>query len=496
MSSFKSVSIVSISFFIQTLSGIVFYLIIARTLPVVEVGAITLFLSFGGIFIVLFSLNLDTAFAHFVSYFFGETKQYSLPRFFLMIAAIMVGVSFGVTASLSHLISAVFFHSAIYTDLLILMAGYISASIGLGYMVSILQGLQSFKLAAVSNIMYSVLSMGIPVGMSAFKAPLEIIAAGFVIGAVISFIAALSFVLGRKVPVIATESGFDRKVFSYVIPVYLGSLASSLMGTIDRVILPAMTNLILSAVYTYSLTIATIVTAITSPFSFLLLPKISQALSASNKKDSIIYTHGSMEFFYYIALPASLGATVLSKPLLDVLVGGIYASHYMVLQIMVFSYSFFSFRPILSSILLGNRKTKTYLYSGVAALIINLLLSITLIPLFGIYGAVAASVSAWAASTIPRMVAVNALVDHSLSFVPYIRMWVNAFIMAGIVFIVAERFSTGLLALFIPVMVGITAYIALSIVNRPFSSGARELIRSIITSEHPLIHKISLVLIG
>lgn len=48
MSSFRSVSIVSISFLIQTLSSIVFYLVIARTLPHYEVGAITLFLSLGG----------------------------------------------------------------------------------------------------------------------------------------------------------------------------------------------------------------------------------------------------------------------------------------------------------------------------------------------------------------------------------------------------------------------------------------------------------------
>ena len=67
MSSFRSVFIVSFSFFIQTVISIVFYLIVARTIPVQEVGAITLFLSFGGIFIVAFSLNLDAGFTHFIS---------------------------------------------------------------------------------------------------------------------------------------------------------------------------------------------------------------------------------------------------------------------------------------------------------------------------------------------------------------------------------------------------------------------------------------------
>ena len=48
MSSIQNISLVSLSFFMQTGSGIIFYLIIAKTLPVPEVGAITLFLSFGG----------------------------------------------------------------------------------------------------------------------------------------------------------------------------------------------------------------------------------------------------------------------------------------------------------------------------------------------------------------------------------------------------------------------------------------------------------------
>ena len=102
-----------------------------------------------------------------------------------------------------------------------------------------------------------------------------------------------------------------------------GGLTSTLMVTIDRIILPALTNLSLSAVYTYSLTIATVVTAITSPFSFFLLPKISQAFASSDQSKAKEYSQASLELFYYFSLPASLGATILSRPLLEVLVGGI-----------------------------------------------------------------------------------------------------------------------------------------------------------------------------
>ena len=68
--------------FIQTVCSTIFYLIVARTLPAPEVGAITLFLSFGGVFIVVFSLNLDTGFTHFISYFMGKTGKIHFGSFF------------------------------------------------------------------------------------------------------------------------------------------------------------------------------------------------------------------------------------------------------------------------------------------------------------------------------------------------------------------------------------------------------------------------------
>ena len=262
------------------------------------------------------------------------------------------------------------------------------------------------------------------------------------------------------------------------------------MVTIDRIILPALTNLSLSAVYTYSLTIATVVTAITSPFSFFLLPKISQAFASSDQSKAKEYSQASLELFYYFSLPASLGATILSRPLLEVLVGGIYTSHYVVLQILVFSYSFFSFRPILSSILLGNRKTRIYLYSGIGAFGVNLVLSLTLIPLLGIYGAVIASVSAWGVSTIPRMAAVGSLLNHRLSLIPYIRMWTNALIMAVTVFFSGEIFTSGYKSLIIPAIIGIVSYFTLSIFNKPFSEDTVDVVSSIVKGSHPFIEQV------
>lgn len=213
MSSIRSVSIVSLSFFIQSVSSIIFYLILARTLPALEVGAIALFLSFGLIFMAVFALNFDTGFTHFISYFMGKTGKYSLPRFFLAITAIIMMTSFAAIASISHVISLDFFHSSSYSNVIILMGGYVSESIGLSYMVSILQGIQSFRQAAASNILYSVLSLGIPIGMSVLGLSIEIISAGFVIGAGTSFIFSTLFVVANRLPKMSVDKGFNTKFF-------------------------------------------------------------------------------------------------------------------------------------------------------------------------------------------------------------------------------------------------------------------------------------------
>ena len=111
MSAVRSISIVTGSYFLQTLLGVIFYIIIARTLPVMEVGAITLFLSFGAIFTVVFSLNMDAGFTHFISYIHGKTGKYAFPRAFTFLSAAMVIIAFVSIVALSSTISNVFFHS-------------------------------------------------------------------------------------------------------------------------------------------------------------------------------------------------------------------------------------------------------------------------------------------------------------------------------------------------------------------------------------------------
>ncbi len=496
MSSVPALLIISLSFFIQTISGIIFYLIIARTLPVPEVGAISLFLSFGGIFTAAFAFNLDTGFAHFISYFRGRTGKFLIPIFFWKITAFIMVATFIIIVLISHLIALDFFHQSSYYVIMIILGGYVSESIGISYIVSILQGIQSFKLAAISNIVYSVLSLGIPIYMVFLGLPIEIISTGFVVGAGISLIVSTSFIMSNRLPKMPEDRKFKSKFFAYVLPVYFGSLTSTLMVTIDRIILPALSNLSLMAIYTYSITIASVVGAITSPFSFLLLPKISQAFASSHRLEARLYSQASLELFYYFALPASLGVAILSRPLLEFLVGGIYASHYIVLQIMVLSYSFFSFRPILSTILLGNKKTGTYMYTGIGALGVNVTMSIIMIPLFGIYGAVIANVSAMGVSTIPRLVSVNSLLNHSLTLIPFIKIWLNALIMMTLVFYSGKIFSNGAESLFIPIIIGIITYFFLSIVNRPFSEEAKEIGSLMVKGSHPFIGRVLKILLA
>lgn len=496
MSTVKSISIVTSSYLIQTLTGLLFYIIIARNLPITEVGAITLFLSFGAIFSTAFSLNLDIGFAHFISYIHGKTGKYGFPRAFMILSFTMVIVALLFITLLSSDISRIFFHSPQYRDVVLLMGVYVSETIGLGYLVSILQGMQSFKNAALSNIVFSVLSMGIPIFLSFFQFPVYIVATGFTIGAGVSVIFALFFVISSRLSKRELEDGLLGRFFAYVTPIFLGSLFTALMGTVDRIILPALTNLSVSAVYSYSLTIATIVTAITSPFAFLLFPKVSQHFGISNPSEVREYAQGSIELFYFIGLPASIGAAILSRQLLSVLVGGIYAGHYIILQIMVFSYSFFSFRPILTSIILGFRRTGVYLYSGAGALAANLLISLIFIPSFGIYGAVAASITAWGVSTIPRMVSLGSILNHDFNFKPFLKMWINVTLMALAVLYAVRFFPSGIISLFIPALFGAILYFILSIINKPFSSEVRSIVESILTEDNHILTLFTRIILG
>jgi O-antigen/teichoic acid export membrane protein len=124
------------------------------------------------------------------------------------------------------------------------------------------------------------------------------------------------------------------------------------------------------------------------------------------------------------------------------------------------------------------------------ALVINAFLSFTLIPSFGIYGALIATLSAWAVSTIPRMIAVGSLLNHTLYLSPFIKIWINALMMAGTVYFSGNLFRSGYLSLLIPIITGIVFYFTLSFFNKPFSSDTRFLIISVVKDSHPFITRL------
>ncbi len=495
MTGVKTVSLVAVSFGAQTLVSVIFYLVIARTLPVTEVGAIALFLSLEAIFFTIFSLNLDTGFIHFISYFQEKNSIESIPRKFILLSVLTIIFSLTSISAASGIIATVFFHSIEYEAVVNLLGIFVAETIGIGYLVSFLQGMQHFSLAAIANLLYSLFSMGIAIVLSLFSCSIFEISSGFVVGGAFTLLLAVIFVKAAEVD--GKEPDLKLPTFfRYVIPIYLGSLFSGLMATVDRIILPALTNLTLSAVYTYSLTIATIVTAMTSPFSFFILPKISQHFAVNPEEGIKKYGLSSLELFYYLALPVSIGGAIISKPLLSFLVGGIYAKQYQVLQIMIFSYAFFSVRPILSSMLLGVRKTGVYLWSGIGAFAANLSISILFIPHYGIYGAITASISAWAVSTLPRMIAVNRLANVHISIWPYIRIWINTGIMALAVIFLFRFVFYGNSGLFPTVVSGILIYLAISRINIPFSITTLDVFKEIVSRRNRILFVVLRLLFG
>lgn len=483
MSRFRKVSVVSLSLAIQTIFGAIFYILIARLLPATEVGALTLFLSFEAIFATAFSLNFDTGFVHFISYLKGKTGRDIVPMFFYLLSILMTSLSLVVIVTFSKPMAVIFFHSSTYQSLVIMMGIYVAETICLGFYVSILQGMQMFEWAALSNVAYSSLSLGLPTIFSALGYDFKMISLGFVMGGATSLILSTVIVfLSKKSP--ETSHLRPKTFLSYTTPIFFGSLFTTLMSTVDRVILPALTNLTITALYIYSLTIATIVTAVSAPFTFFILPKISEYYG--NEKSTGIMKFGlsSMELYCFIAFPASLGGAILAQPLLVILVGGIYEAHFRILQIMFISYSLFSMRPILSSILLGFRQTKIFIISGLFAFMGNLILSILLIPTYGIYGAVIAVASGWALSTVPRIYAVKRMTGKVMSVEPYLKMWINAGLMALIVLVAQYFTGTGSLRLVLLIILGLAVYLIISRFNSPLSYFTQELILEIVPKTH------------
>ena len=466
----------------MTLSGAAFYLYVTHLYPTSVVGSISLLLAIVGLFPAFFTLGLQYGWQHFVSYGIGQGDSEEIGR--LIRQAMRTGLLLSLAAVLflvatAHYISIFFFHTAEYTNLVLLLTLDIPSAIMISILNGIMMGLQRFRNSGIIGMSYIVLVYGSAVVLMNVLHSIEAVPIGWGIGYLAGVILYYTELRrGRRAK--ATGRREIGDVFRYSIPLYATGILSFGASYIDRLTVAFLKDLSSIGIYTLVLLIVSGTTLLSSPIGSIIFSKFSEFYA---RKDNEMIREGvriSVNAASVLYVPSALGLSALAVPMLRVLGGPAYVVGSIPLVIILVVNGLFIAKGSFSSALQGTRKTKVFVLSASMSLLSKLVLSLIVIPTFSLIGAAIGYSSIIVVSF--AIILYYALKAHvvMVDMRMLSRIWRSSIVMAALVYLFAA--ATGFLGVLLPlyVITGVVAYIAMLRLTSALSNADKQLLINLI----------------
>ena len=444
------------------LSSFIFYFIIAHILPVYLVGSLSLLLAILNIFYTVFALGLGTGMQHFISYHLARNNLRAIRRIIKntsFIGIILSASAFLFTYLSSYYISAIFFHSINYSFYVKLIGIGIAGDVLVNIFSSMVLGLNYYKTFSITNIFTNISGYFIPLSLFLITRDFKYFVLGFSISYVFYAIIYILMVIILFFKLKGGNYGSERylNILKYSLPIFISGILGISANYIDRIVVSYFVNLSYLGIYNFALVITSAVSVLLIPVFNILMPKLSYIFSANDQNGFKISLRLILNFSYMVYVPAAFGISALSRYILYLFAGPAYLKAAMPTVIILISTSLFPGSYVFSNALSSTKRTRIFILSSGMAMLVNIVLSFLLIPVYGIMGA---------AISYSSMNGTNFIILYyfSRNFIKYdlkniFKVFISSIFMSLIVFYTGIMLPYGFINLFILIVLGTVIYI-------------------------------------
>lgn len=209
-----------------------------------------------------------------------------------------------------------------------------------------------------------------------------------------------------------------KKILILIIPVIIGSGANSLNMVVDMKVASSLGDGAVSGLDFAQKIIVFANTAITTSIVTVMYPLMANKLNEGDNEGFSMYLTKSISIIALLLVPISIGFILLNKEIIiafyergkfnDVAVG-ITANAFLGYSLVL---PFTGVRDILNSSLFSMQKTKVTTINGVIGVVVNIILSISLSKVFGIFGVAMASTISSMVTAILLFISTRKFVGH------------------------------------------------------------------------------------
>ena len=470
----KRIGIVGIANILISLSGLIFIPIITKNFSTSNYGVWAQANTLVALVPNIVNLGLPYTMVRFLAA--EKDKEIIKQSFYSMMLVVLCSTIIMVLVFLifSHQIADALFDGSMQIMLTVTVISFL-ACINLMFL-SYFRTFQQIKFYSTFLVLQTYIGVGVSIILTLMHYPIEIVILGLLTGYLAVFIV-MALLIVRQLG-FTTKFKSLKEELKFALPTVPNNVSSWVVDSSDKFVIGIFLGSAAVGCYSPGYALGSILLMFLTPFAVLLPAVLPEYYESGNLEKVNTFLTYSLKYYLLITIPAAVGLSLLSKPLLYILTTEIIANQgYMITPLVALGAIFMGIYGIVNNIIILEKKTVILGYIWISVAILNIILNVLAVPYIGIYGAGIATLVCYFFAF-----AVTLIYSRKYSVLPFdfksiIKILISALAM-GIFVMVAN--PQGIIAILIVIAVAIVIYFAVLALLKGIDKKEINLIKSMI----------------
>ena len=247
-----------------------------------------------------------------------------------------------------------------------------------------------------------------------------------------------------------------KEELEFAIPTIPSNVSSWVVDSSDKYVIGIFIGSAAVGYYSPSYALGSILLMFLSPFALLLPAVLPKYFEEGNLKQVNIFLKYSMKYFMIITVPAAVGLSILSKPILLIITTPeIALNGYLITPFVCLGAIFMGMYGITNNILILEKKTKILGKIWILVGFLNLLFNIIAVPFIGIIGAAIVTLLCYLIALLITVFYSRKYLELPYDYISMIKIAISSIIMGIVVAIINPN---GIWNVLITIIIGILVY--------------------------------------
>ena len=470
----KRIGIVGIANILISLSGLIFIPIITKNFSTSNYGVWAQANTLVALVPNIVNLGLPYTMVRFLAA--EKDKEIIKQSFYSMMLVVLCSTIIMVLVFLifSHQIADALFDGSMQIMLTVTVISFL-ACINLMFL-SYFRTFQQIKFYSTFLVLQTYIGVGVSIILTLMHYPIEIVILGLLAGYLAVFIV-MALLIVRQLG-FTTKFKSLKEELKFALPTVPNNVSSWVVDSSDKFVIGIFLGSAAVGCYSPGYALGSILLMFLTPFAVLLPAVLPEYYESGNLEKVNTFLTYSLKYYLLITIPAAVGLSLLSKPLLYILTTEIIANQgYMITPLVALGAIFMGIYGIVNNIIILEKKTVILGYIWISVAILNIILNVLAVPYIGIYGAGIATLVCYFFAF-----AVTLIYSRKYSVLPFdfksiIKILISALAM-GIFVMLAN--PQGIIAILIVIAVAIVIYFAVLALLKGIDKKEINLIKSMI----------------